>query len=297
MSGHPYSRQALTALALTTLVTSIALGAVPTLAASPAPSTAILLPNGCPVGGALPSGSIATVAGTGASGHTGDGGPALAAAVQPSSGTIAIDPDGALYFSDGFHGTVRRIAPDGTIETFASGFEFPLGLAVDAAGDIILADHLQLIHRIDPAGAVTTVAGQAVGGSTGNEGPATKAEVNPTQIAIGPKGDLYFDDSNNYRTIDPRGVIHAFAGSLTPGFAGDGGPALDALFGESVDGIAADAAGNVYLGDPSNHRIRKVDTAGIITTIAGTGVAGSSGDGGPASAAMVDGAGLPRCRR
>jgi streptogramin lyase len=132
------------------------------------------------------------------------------------------------------------------------------------------------------------VAGTGVSGSSGNDGPAVDAQVNPSEIAIGPGGDLYFDDTNNYRTIDPQGIIHAFAGTGVPGFSGDGGPAVDATFGEGVNGIATDAAGDVYLGDPGNHRIRKVDPAGIITTIAGSGEAGSSGDGRPALEAALD---------
>ena len=142
--------------------------------------------------------------------------------------------------------------------------------------------------RIDPSGTVTTVAGTAVGGSSGNDGPASLAQVNPTQVVIGPGGDLYFDDTNSYRTIGPPGIIHAFAGTGTAGFSGDGGPAVDGTFGEDVDGISADTYGNVYLGDPGNHRIRKVDPAGIITTIAGTGESGSTGDGGPATQAAID---------
>ncbi len=151
-----------------------------------------------------------------------------------------------------------------------------------------MANGVKSLMKVDPSGAVSTVAGTGVSGSTGNDGPASLAMVNPTQVAVGPRGELYIDDMNNYRTIDPDGLIHAFAGSTTPGYAGDDGPAVDALFGEEVVGVAADAAGNVYLGDPGNHRIRKVDPAGIITTIAGTGQPGSDGDDGPATAAAID---------
>ena len=161
-------------------------------------------------------------------------------------------------------------------------------MALDAGGDLYFADNTDIIRRLDPSGTVTTFAGTGVSGSTGNEGPAIAAQVNPSRSAIGPSGDLYFDDMNNYRTIDAAGVIHAFAGSTTAGFAGDGGPAVDALLGEGVGGVAVDPVGNVYLADAGNHRIRKVDGAGIITTIAGTGDQGTSGDGGPAVAAMID---------
>ncbi len=111
--------------------------------------------------------------------------------------------------------------------------------------------------------------------------------MNAGQLSIGPDGTLYFDDSNNFRTITPDGTIHAFAGTGVPGYSGDGGAALAATLGE-VNGAAVDAAGNVYLGDAGGHRIRKVDPTGIITTFAGTGQAGHTGDGGPATAATFD---------
>ena len=91
------------------------------------------------------------------------------------------------------------------------------------------------------------------------------------QVAIGPAGDLYFDDLNNFRRIDPAGIIHAFAGTTDPGFAGDGGPAVDARFGQAVNGMAPMPDGSVYLGDPGNKRIRRVDPSGIIDTVVGTG--------------------------
>ena len=131
------------------------------------------------------------------------------------------------------------------------------------------------------------VAGTGLSGTKGNEGPALDADIQPVGLAIGPDGDLYFDDLNNYRRIDADGMIHAFAGSTEPGFAGDGGPAIEAAFGEEVLGVATDATGNVYLGDPGNRRIRVVDPAGTVTTIAGTGTDGPPGDGGPALEASL----------
>ncbi len=285
MSMHCRVRAGLVLSAAVTLAAVLALAA-PVLASSPGPSAG-LPPTDCATGVALPSGSIATIAGTGTPGFSGDGGPAVAADLRSQSGTITLDPSGALYFGDTASGSVRRIGPDGIIDTVATGFEFPLGVAIDAAGDVYLANHVQLLMRIDASGAVTTEAG-SVAGSSGNDGPAGLAQVNPTQVAVGPNGDLYFDDTNSYRTIDPAGIIHAFAGTGTAGFSGDGGPAVQATFSEEVDGIAADTSGNVYLGDPGNHRIRQVDPAGIITTMAGTGESGSSGDGGPATAAAID---------
>ena len=128
-------------------------------------------------------------------------------------------------------------------------------------------------------------------GSSGNEGPALDAEIAAAIVTVGPRGDIYFDDLNAFRTVDTAGVIHAFAGTGVAGFSGDDGPAVEATIGLSDPvtlGVAADGAGNVYVGDPSNHRIRKVDSAGVITTVAGTGIAGQTGDHGPAVDATVD---------
>jgi serine/threonine-protein kinase len=169
-----------------------------------------------------------------------------------------------------------------------------MGLAIDPAGRVIVADpgNLSTPHtwRIEADGTVTKLAGNGTFGTSGNDGPALQAAIQSSQVAAGPGGDLYLDDLDGYRRVDPDGVIRAFAGTGVEGYSGDGGPALAATFGASAPylmGVAADGAGNVYLGDPGNHRIRKVDPAGIITTIAGTGTAGHSGDQGPATEAQV----------
>ena len=285
--GSPTLRLA-SIMAITLALVLAAAGAV---AVGTSPGSVSLPPTACPAGMALARGSIATIAGTGQGTSSGDGVSALEAAISSSSGSIAVDGSGAVYLGDTVGHSLRRIGADGTISTLAKDFYFPLGVAIDAAGNVYLANGMKSLMKIDPRGTVSTVAGTGVTGSTGNDGPAAMAMVNPTQVAVGPRGDLYIDDTNNYRTIDLDGLIHAFAGSTTPGYSGDDGPAVDALFGEGVVGVAADAAGNVYLGDPGNHRIRKVDPAGILTTIAGTGQPGSDGDDGPATAATVDGPG------
>ena len=176
-----------------------------------------LLPTGCPAGAPLKSGDIATIAGTGDAGLSGDGGPALAAWVDANA--IAVDAAGAVYFSQGT--SIRRIDGDGLISTFVgpqSGgtFVFPIGLAFDAAGDLLVADPGNLrtsyIWKVDPAGKVTPVAGKGVFGSTGNDGPALDAEIEAAMVTVGPQGDLYFDDHNAFRTVDTAGVIHAVRG-------------------------------------------------------------------------------------
>ena len=250
------------------------------------------LPTGCPAGSPLVSGSIATVAGTGSYGSTGDGGAALSATLSPSYGMAAVDPSGALYIADGT--AIRRIGTDGVDHDRRGApprappsSSRPAWPSMPPATSSWPTCGASRIWRIDPTGTITPVAGDGTGGSAGNGGPAIAAEIQAAQVAVGPAGDLYFDDSNAYRTVDPSGTIHPFAGTGTAGFSGDGGPAVSATLGEEVLGVAADTNGSVYLGDQGNHRIRKVDPTGIITTIAGTGVAGSAGDGGPATAATV----------
>ena len=258
-----------------------------------------LLPTACPSGTALASGSIATVAGNGIQFHTGDGGPATAAGIGGQFTSVAADATGALYIPDNQAQTIRRIGTDGVISTFvpASSFapqSFPIGLAFGSTGDLFVADPGSLqtpyIWKVNPAGTTTRVAGTGVFASTGSDGPALSAAVEPSAIAVGPHGDLYFDDGNDFRTIDTGGVIHAFAGTGSDGFSGDDGPAVDASTNLSAgSAVAADVAGNVYLADGGNYRIRKVSPQGVITTIAGNGVAGYAGDGAAATAASIGG--------
>jgi sugar lactone lactonase YvrE len=287
MSGsrHPGRRWAIAAGTIS-IIAAAASG--PASGASAAPGGLAALPSDCASGAPLASGTIATIAGDGTGTSSGDDGPALAAGFSTASGTMAVRPDGTIVFSDSPQAEVRSIDPTGVIHAVAADFEFPLGTALDASGDVLVADRLVRLRRIGRDGAVSTVAGLGASGSTGNDGPAAKAQVNPTQVAVGPDGSVYIDDTNNYRVIRPDGVIHAFAGSLTPGFEGDGSAAVDARFGEGVNGIAVAPDGTVYLGDPANHRVRRVDPSGVITTIAGTGEEGTSGDGGQATAAALD---------
>jgi len=267
------------------------------------PAAAVLPPTACPAGTVLKSGDIATIAGTGVQGHSGDGGPAIAATISTQySGGLAVDATGAIFLSDTGNHVIRRIGLDGVITQVAGtgvpGFSgdggpatqaaltAPGGLAFDAAGDLFFADSAR-IRKIDTAGMITTVAGTgATTASSGNDGPATAAIINAGQIGIGHDGSLYIDDTNNFRRIGPDGIIHAFAGTGVAGYSGDGGLAVDAKFGE-VNGAAVAANGDVYLGDAGGHRIRKVDTVGVITTIAGTGQAGDTGVNGAATDAKL----------
>jgi hypothetical protein len=255
---------------------------------------AAMPPTTCPPGTVLHSGDIATIAGTGDWGYSGDDGPAISAAlVSSEGGSITADPAGAVYFSQDDQ-AIRRIGVDGVISTIAGGsstppMRQPTGVGSDAAGDIYIADQGWIWKR-DPQGNVTPVAGTGVSGVSGDEGPALKAQINAYGVTVGPKGDLYIDDyldTGIRRTIDTAGIIHRFSGTGGYGDLGDGGPATAAAFGLGNYAIAADQVGNVYLSDNDHYRIRMVDPSGTVRTVVGTGVPGYSGDSGPAADAQI----------
>ena len=253
-----------------------------------------------------PAGDFTTVAGTGEPGYSGDGGPATAARLLGPHG-VAVDAAGIVYVADSYNYRVRRIDSAGVITTVAgtgvpgyagddgpataASFAGPQGVATDAAGNVYVTDpHNHRVRRIDPAGVITTVAGTGVPGYAGDGGPATAAQLNyPRYVVADAAGNVYLTDTDNHRVrrIDPAGVITTVAGTGVPGYAGDGGPATAAWLTSPL-GIALDAAGSVYVTEGSNHRVRRIDSAGVITTVAGSGERGYSGDGGPASAARFD---------
>lgn len=262
-----------------------------------------------------PAGSprLGTLAGNGIRGFSGDGGPARQAELSLPSG-IAADAAGNVYVIDGRR--VRRIATDGVIATVAgtgnpgfgaeggaaqsadlnlyvqSASAFAQGLAVDGEGNLFLAELAG--HRVRRVGArianITTVAGTGTDGDQGDGGPASAARLSaPAGLAAAPNGDLYISDSavNVVRRVDASGRISTVAGSRQGGQAGDGGPATQARL-RGPQGLALDGDGNLYIADTSNHRVRKVTPAGVISTFAGSGTAGFSGDGGPATAAALN---------
>ena len=173
-------------------------------------------------------------------------------------------------------------------------FRLPRAVALDTSGNLYIADSANnRIRRVDAeTGTVHTVAGTGTSGfSTGNGGPATDAVVpNPQGITVLPSGDLIVGEQGGHvvrRMSADTGVIDAFAGRGIVGYGGDLGPAGQAnLF--SPAGVAADRHGNVWIADQFNHRVRKVDTDGVITTVAGSVQSGDSGDGGPATAARLN---------
>jgi NHL repeat len=254
----------------------------------------------------LELGTIVTVAGTGVDGHDGDGSPATDAAIDHPRG-IAVAPDGGFVFAAPFLPTVRRVGPDGRITTIAgtgvAGFSGDGGPATNAQlnlvhgvallpdGGIVLADTSNhRIRRVAPNGTITTVAGTGIFGFSGDGGPATSAQIAaPRGIASLPDGSILFPDSGNHRVrrVSPAGIITTVAGTGTAGFSGDGGSALAAQL-DLPFAVSPLANGGFLVADAGNSRIRRVDANGTITTVAGTGTAGFSGDGGSATGAQLN---------
>jgi uncharacterized protein (TIGR03437 family) len=251
--------------------------------------------------------TITTVAGIGGvHGFSGDAGtPTNAAMALPSA--VAVDSSHNLYVADQGNNRIRKVA-GGKISTYAgtgalgytgdggtatsAAFWTPTAVRTDSAGNLYIADYNNhLVRKVSTGGTITTAVGTPAGfGSDGDGGPATSATlVNPTGLAIGPDGSLYVADATTYRVrvVTPDGNINTLAGNGRNAFAGDGGPATKASIG-AINGVAVDGAGNVYIADTTNHRVRRVGIDGTITTVAGTGNPGSSGDGGPATAAQLN---------
>jgi len=251
-------------------------------------------------------GIIYPVAGNGTRALAGDGGPASSASFNQPQG-VAIDAYGNVFVGDTFNNRVRRVAPGGTVSTVGgSGFykfsgdggaaigaslNGPQGLAADNAGRFYLADlRNHRVRRVNAAGVIATVAGNGTQGYAGDNGPATAAALNsPAAAALDAIGSIYVADTGNNRVrkIDASGRITTLAGAGVAGYSGDSGPANIATLNRP-GGVAADTAGNVYIADLGNHAIRKVSAAGSISTLAGNGVPGSSGDGGPAAVALLN---------
>ncbi len=250
-------------------------------------------------------GIFTTIAGTGISAYGGDGGLATAATLSGPTGT-AIDTLGNLYIADQILPRIRKINAAGTITTVAgdgtAGFggdggpatsanlSNPQYVAVDAVGNLYIADSgNNRIRKVNEAGIITTIAGNGTAGFGGDGGLATGAQLNnPIGISFDVAGNLYIADyyNNRIRKVDAAGIISTVAGNGSVGFDGDGGPAIEAQL-LTPENVWVDEAGNLFITDYGNDRVRKVDTNGIISTIAGTGLLGFSGDGGPAAAAKL----------
>ncbi len=240
----------------------------------------------------ISSGSIVTVAGNGTAGVSGDGGPAIGAQLNTPAG-IALGLPGNLYFADSGSNRVRGIS-NAVINTLAGAGTASLlsqqaGVAIDALGSLYVADTGNHTVRRISEGSITAIAGTGVAGFSGDSGPAVNARLNhPSGIAIDASGSVYIADSVNHRIRKVTGsTITTVAGTGTAGFAGDNGPAVGAQLNYPL-AIAVDSSGALYIADSGNHRIRKV-TAGVISTVAGTGVPGYSGDNASAVSARLSG--------
>ncbi|HYL73419.1 MAG TPA: hypothetical protein VEU96_04405, partial [Bryobacteraceae bacterium] len=185
---------------------------------------------------------------------------------------------------------VRRFVVGGVVNGFGQLKGAPTGVAVDQAGNFYATDDEPLILKITPAGVTTIVAGNAQDGYSGDGGPASSAMISaPTGVAVDTALNVYFTDFNNNRirkVAMPSGTISTIAGNGKFQFSGDNGPALAA--GIDPFDIAIDNRNNVFVADRSNNRIRKIAPDGTISTFAGTGTPGYAGDGGPATAALLD---------
>jgi sugar lactone lactonase YvrE len=248
---------------------------------------------------------ISTVAGTGVAGFKGDSELAATAQLNRPYG-IAVDSTGSLYFSDYNNHRVRKISTDGKISTVAGAgagyrgdngpavsaqLNCPREVAVDASGSVYITDAAN--HRvrvITPDGKINTVAGTGTAGSSGDGGPAAKAQLNyPLGVAVDSTGALYISDHGNHRVrkITADGKISTVAGTGVAGFKGDDGPAASAQLSGPY-ALAVSDADVLYITDGNNHRVRKVAADGSISTVAGKGTAGFSGDGGPATSAQLN---------
>lgn len=222
-------------------------------------------------------GVIHTIAGTGEFGFSGDNGPAVAAQLWRPEGVGAFGTN--VYIADSFNSRLRMINGAGVISTVLSDETsvpvwHPRGIAADASGNVFIADSTKKkVVKLAANGAAKTVA----------------QNLNaPADVTLNASGMLYVADTGSHRIlkIDLDGNVTLVAGTGRQGFDGDGGPATAASL-SAPEGVAVDQAGQVYIGDTGNHRVRVISPQGIIRTVAGTGTAGSGGTGGPAAGAQL----------
>ena len=275
------------------------------LSAAPMSPTAARAAASASAGTISGNGVITTLAGTGVSAFGGDGGPATDAQLnQPRDSDVG--PDGSIYVADTMNSRIRRIAPGGTISTFAgtgsrtyngdgmaatqASLSWPHDVFVDPSGVVYIADaNHHRIRRVDLDGTIHTVAGTGVAGSTGDGGLAVDAQIKNPKSMVVQGGQLYFSGlDEKIRQVDlSTGIITTVAGTGTAGYSGDGGPATSAQL-DDPQRIQIDSTGDLYIADALNNAVRRIDVVThVITTVAGTGSAGFSGDGGPATAARL----------
>ena len=257
-----------------------------------------------------PQGRLTVIAGTGEGGYSGDGGPATKAHLNAPH-DLAFDAEGRLLIADTSNHRIRRVDLQGVITTIAGSGNAPItvygsaapkdtlnnpqGVAVDRDGNILIADtYNRVVRRLDRDGTMTVIAGSAAGLS-GDGGPAKEAQLNlPMAVTVGADGGVYISDAANSRvrritsdgkiqTVVGFGVGEGLGGA---GYVGDGGPAEKAKLFSAAD-VKLDNAGNLYISDSGNNRIRVI-RSGVITTLAGSGRQGFNGDSGKALAAELN---------
>ena len=249
-----------------------------------------------------PAGVLTAVAGNGSSTFTGDGGPATSAGFNGIF-ALAVDAGGNLFICDSNNHRIRKVTPDGIVRTIAGGsgkgfagdngpasnslLNYPRHAALDAAGNLYFNDYNNnRVRKISLDGTITSVAGSNICCDSGNGGMATGAFLYTGPVTTDPAGNIYIWDlfTGRIRRVTPNGIINDYAGSGQEGFAGDGGPTINARFG-SVVGLGTDAQNNLYIVDGNNERIRKITTDGNISTIAGC--SHFKGDGGAATSSIL----------
>ena len=244
---------------------------------------------------------ITTIAGGGTGG---DGGPAIDAGFARPDG-ICMDTEGNIYFADNGQNSIRKINTSGIIFTIAGNgsagyngddiaatsaeLNFPGYVATDIYGNVYVPDDYNFrIRKISPSDIITTIAGNGTLGYSGDNMPATNAQIGHTGcICVDVNNNIYIADiqANVIRKVNTAGIITTFAGTGTGGNSGDNGPATAAEI--RPFGLAADNAGNIYSAEYFNNSVRKINTSGVITTIAGIGSMGYSGDGAAATSAQM----------
>jgi sugar lactone lactonase YvrE len=250
-------------------------------------------------------GAITTVAGNSTAGFCGDHGPATSACLNvPES--VAVDDNGNLFIADTFNNRIRKVSERGTITTVGGNgtadfcgdngaatsacLNFPHGVVADDRGNLFIADTFNHRVRRIANGTITTVAGNGTRGFCGDNGAAISACLQfPVAVAVDTDGNIFITDLGNQRVRKIHGgTITTVAGNGTMGFCGDSGPATSACLSSPV-GIALDTAGNLFIADTGNQRIRQVGPQGTIHTVAGNGTAGFCGDGELATDACLNG--------
>ena len=231
--------------------------------------------------------TVTVIAGNGVRGFSGDGGDARRASFDQPRG-VAIDKVGNIYISDGRNFRVRRVDTRGIVTTFAgrgiNGFGgdggpataaniSPWKLTVDPAGNLYIADYdNSRLRKVSPDGIIDTIAGNGKNTYSGDGKPARESSLVPFDLAVDPSGRIIVSDTINVRVyrIGTDGIINSIAGTGTRGYSGDGGPAVAAAL-TNPSGVTVDVSGNVLIADTSNRRVRRVNAAGLISTIAGGG--------------------------